>query len=82
MSIQDSAAAASVAIGLFAGLRPSEIKDLKPEDIGSDKIRVSGGKLRRKLKRTVPIPPVLAAWLKKYPFNGLPAGWAYKMKAL
>ncbi len=82
VSIQDGAAAASVAIGLFAGLRPSEIKDLKPEDIGSDKIRVSGGKLRRKLKRTVPIPPVLVAWLKKYPFNGLPAGWAYKMKAL
>ena len=38
--------------------------------------------MRRKLKRTVPIPPVLAAWLKKYPFKGLPTGWDYKMKEL
>lgn len=80
--IQNGAAVAAVAIGLFAGLRPSEISDLKKEDVGKDKIRVSGGKLRRKLKRTVPIPPVLAAWLEKYPFNGIPNGWDYKMKAL
>lgn len=80
--IQEAASAAVIAIGLFAGLRPSEIKDLKPEDIGEKVIRVSGGKLRRTLKRTVPIPPVLAAWLKKYPFTGLPGGWDYKMKAL
>ena len=31
--LQGGAAAASVAIGLFAGLRPSEICDLKTEDI-------------------------------------------------
>ncbi len=80
--IQDGAAAAAVAIGIFAGLRPSEIADLKPEDIGSENIRVTGGKLRRTLKRTVPIPAVLAAWLKKYPFTGLPTGWDYKMKML
>jgi integrase len=80
--LQDAASAATIAIGLFAGLRPSEIKDLKPEDIGEKVIRVSGGKMRRKLKRTVPISPVLAAWLKKYPFTGLPGGWDYKMKAL
>lgn len=82
MRLQDGAAAATVAIGLFAGLRPSEIKDLKREDIGEKGIRVTGGKLRRKLKRTVPISPVLAAWLEKYPFTGLPKGWGYKMKAL
>jgi integrase len=79
---QEGAAAATVAIGLFAGLRPSEIADLKPEDIGEKVIRVTGGKLRRKLKRTVPIAPVLAVWLKKHPFTGLPSGWDYKMKAL
>lgn len=82
MCVQDGASAAVIALGLFAGLRPSEIKDLKPEDIGEKVIRISGGKLRRKLKRTAPIPPVLAAWLKKYPFAGLPAGWGYKIKAL
>ncbi len=82
MCHQEGVAAATVAIGLFAGLRPSEISDLKSEDIGEKVIRVTGGKLRRKLKRTVPIPPVLTTWLKKHPFKGLPSGWDYKMKAL
>ncbi len=80
--LQDGATAASVAIGLFAGLRPSEIEDLRPEDIVKDRIRVSGGKMRRKLKRTVPIPPALSAWLKKFPFKGQPKGWNYKRKKL
>jgi len=79
---QDGAAAAPVAIALFAGLRPSEIGDLKAEDIGEERIRVSGGKLRRKLKRTSPIPPNLTVWLKEYPFKGLPNGWSYKLKQL
>lgn len=82
MRHSQGAAAASVAIGLFAGLRPSEIAALKPEDIGKEKIKVSGGKLKRLLNRTVPIPPVLAVWLEKYPFSGLPAGWDYKLKVL
>jgi integrase len=80
--LQEGAAAAVVAIGMFAGLRPSEIRDLTPEDILKDRIRVSGGKMRRKHNRTAPIPPVLAAWLEKYPFEGLPKGWSYKRKAL
>lgn len=82
MTYQDGAAAASIAIGLFTGLRPSELRDLKPENIGETRIQIKGGKLRRTLKRTAPIPPVLAAWLEKYPFTGLPGGWDYKMKAL
>ena len=80
--LYDGATASCIAIGIFAGLRPSEINDLKPEDVLKNKIRVSGGKMRRKLKRTVPIPPVLAAWLRKYPFQGSPKGLIYKMKAL
>lgn len=79
---QDSVAVPSIAIGIFAGLRPSEIADLKTEDVNAKMIRVTGDKLRRKLKCSVPVPPVLAAWLAKYPFTGLPGGWAYKMKAL
>ena len=82
MQLQDGAAAATVAIGLFAGLRPSEIRELKAEHIMKDKIRVTGGKLRRKLNRSTPIPPVLAEWLKEYPFKGLPKGWDGKMKRL
>jgi integrase len=80
--MQDKPTVACVAIGLFAGLRPSEIRDLKKEDILKDKIRVSGGKLRRQLKRSAPIPPVLAEWLKEFPFKGLPSGWDGKMKRL
>lgn len=80
--MEDKATAACVAVGLFAGLRPSEINDLKAEDILKDKIRVSGGKLRRKLNRSTPIPPVLAEWLKQFPFAGQPPGWDGKMKRL
>ena len=67
---------------LFAGLRPSELADLKAEDIGDTFIRVSGGKLRRKLKRSAPLPPVLSTWLQRHPFKGLPVGWDYKMRQL
>jgi hypothetical protein len=38
--------------------------------------------MRRKLKRSEPIPPVLAVWLQKHPFKGLPAGWDSKLKVL
>lgn len=82
IQLQEGSAAATIAIGMFAGLRPSEIRDLKPEDILKDRIRVAGGKLRRQLKRTVPIAPVLAEWLKQYPFTGLPPGWDGKLKKL
>jgi integrase len=82
LQYQEGVAVSAVVIGLFAGLRPSELAELKPEDVGSERIRVTGGKLRRTLKRTVPIPPNLAAWLEKYPFKGLPGGWDYKMKIL
>jgi integrase len=82
MIYRDGVTAATVAIGLFAGLRPSEIEDLRPEDIVKDRIRVSGGKLRRQLKRSVPIPPVLSAWLQKFPFEGQPKGWDYKRKKI
>lgn len=72
----------SVAIPLFAGLRPSEMEDLKPGDIREDYIRVTGGKMRRKLKRSVPIPPVLKSWLDLYPYTGRPKGWEFKMRRL
>jgi integrase len=79
---QNAAAAPGIAIALFAGLRPSELADLKPDDIGKERIRVTGGKMRRKLKRTVPIAPILRTWLDAYPFKGLPSGWDYKFKKL
>lgn len=81
-NFQGGSAAASIAIGLFAGLRPSELAALSPIDIAADRIKVAGGKLRRTLKRSVPIPPVLKAWLADFPFEGHPKGWDYKFKAL
>jgi integrase len=80
--LHDGVMAPAIAIALFAGLRPSELEELKPEDIKSKNIRVSGGKLRRKLKRSVPIPEVLRSWLKEYPYTGHPSGWTYKMRKL
>jgi integrase len=61
---QNGVMAATISIGLFAGLRPCEIDQLKPEQIMPDGIRVTGGKLRRQLNRTVPIPAVLGHGLR------------------
>lgn len=80
--LHDGVMAAPVAILLFAGLRPSELFELEAKDIRKDVIRVKGGKLRREINRSVPIPAVLSAWLKAFPFKGTPDGWRYKMGKL
>ncbi len=71
-----------VAISLFAGLRPSEVEDLKPGDVNGKRIRVTGGKLRRKMNRGVPVAENLARWLGHYPFTGVPEALAYRLKVL
>jgi len=70
------------ALGLFAGLRPSEIEDLTPSVINEQDILVKGGKLRRKHHRRIPIPPVLKEWLKAYPFKKVPASLKADLKHL
>lgn len=82
--LHEGAMASSIAILLFAGLRPSELRDLDSQSIKlqTKVIRIEGGKMRRSLKRVTDIPPVLTHWLKKYPFNGRPAGWRYKLRKL
>jgi len=84
LTLKDAAAAAPVSLLLFAGLRPSELSDLKPENVNVKRgtIRIEGGKLRRTLKRVVNMPPVLTAWLTEHPFEGIPKGWRYKMGKL
>ena len=75
--------AVPIAIGLFAGLRPSEIEGLKKGDIKSDgNILVQEGKKSRKPARLVPIPPNLENWLKAFPFRPLPTNRSKPMKAL
>lgn len=69
-------------LGLFAGLRPSEMEDLSPSDINGESILVKGGKLRRKHHRRVPIPPVLKEWLKAYPFKRVPSSLKANLKHL
>jgi len=59
----------SVALGLFAGLRPSEILRLDWNAIKFDEgeIRVSARVARKiRISRVVPIQPNLAAWLEPY----------------
>ncbi|MGJ8724580.1 MAG: tyrosine-type recombinase/integrase [Roseibacillus sp.] len=82
MEFQGGVSVAPIAIALFAGLRPSELADLSPSDLSSKRIRVGGGKLRRTTNRSTPIPDVLTKWLKEFPFEGIPKGWAYKMTKL
>jgi integrase len=79
---KEGSMAAAIAIALFAGLRPSEIAGLKPEDIREKGIRVRGGKLRRKTNRMVPIPDNLKVWLETYPFVGLPSHYQRSYRVL
>lgn len=55
------------ALALFAGLRPSEIAELRPSDLSPSGIRVTGGKMRGRARRIVPRLPALDAWLAAYP---------------
>ena len=71
-----------MAIGLFAGLRPSEINELKKSDVNGTRIRVEGGKMRRKLKRVVPVSGNLRTWLECHPFTGVPEALTYRLKVL
>ena len=82
MLYHDGVMAPVVAIGLFAGLRPSELHELEPKNIKDGYIVVTGGKMRRKNNRRVPIPDVLKTWLAAYPFTGRPDGYSYKIKKL
>lgn len=55
------------ALALFGGLRPSEISELRPDDLTASGIRVTGGKMRGRKRRIVPRSPALDAWLDRYP---------------
>ncbi len=52
----------------LAGLRPTEIDQLKPSDVRPDGIRIGAGKKRgRRSVRIVPISPTFRAWWDHYP---------------
>jgi integrase len=54
---------AFAAIGFFAGLRREEIFRLSWDEVKADHIEVTAAKSKTKLRRVVPILPVLQAWL-------------------
>lgn len=69
------------ALALFAGLRPTEIAGLKPEQVQikgrTPTIRVVGGKKRR-TQRLVPVLPNLRRWLLAFPDQPYkPAKWLF-----
>jgi site-specific recombinase XerD len=45
--LDDGVAVASVCIPLFAGLRPSELEELTPKSIKTERIRIDGGKMSK-----------------------------------
>jgi integrase len=51
------------AIGLFAGIRPDEIKRLQAENIKGEWIHVEAAKSKTRRRRLVEIHPTLKAWL-------------------
>ena len=56
-----------VAIGMFAGIRPHEMRRLRPENFRNGYIYLDADVAKTASERTVPIRPNLAAWLEKYP---------------
>lgn len=56
------------AIGLFAGIRPDELKRLQPHNVKDGWIEVEGAKSKTRRRRLVEIHPTLKAWL------GVPGG--------
>lgn len=56
-----------VAVGLFAGIRPHEMRKLRPEDFKHGYIHLDADVAKTSSERTVPIRDNLAAWLEKYP---------------
>jgi len=82
LHLKDGRFVSVVAIGLFAGLRPSEIEELQPGDIGENSILVKGGKLRRTHKRKAPITSILHKWLKEFPYGQYPKGMQRNLRHL
>lgn len=53
----------ALAVGLFAGLRTSELLELRWRDVSESHIRVIPAVAKRRRQRLIPILPVLAPWL-------------------
>lgn len=56
-----------LALAFFAGIRPEELRRLRPEKIGASYILLDGSVTKTASTRSVEIRPNLAAWLSAYP---------------
>ena len=56
-----------LAVGLFAGIRPYEMRKLRSSDFQHGYIHLDADVAKTSSERTVPIRNNLAAWLSKYP---------------
>ncbi len=56
-----------LAVGLFAGIRPHEMRKLRAEDFRNGYIYLGPDVAKTSSERTVPIRPNLAEWLAAYP---------------
>ena len=61
-----------LAVGMFAGVRPEEMRRLTPDCFKSRFIRLDGKITKAARARTVTIRPNLAAWLKAFPWRRPP----------
>lgn len=61
-----------LAVGLFAGVRPEEMRRLDADHFTSRYIRLDGSITKAARARTVTIRPNLAAWLKAFPWRRPP----------
>lgn len=58
-----------LAVGMFAGIRPHEMRRLKSEHFKNGYIYVGTDVAKTSSERTVPIRPNLAAWIEAYPVS-------------
>lgn len=56
-----------LAVGMFAGIRPHEMRKLKAEHFRNGYIYVGPDVAKTSSERTVPIRPNLAAWIERHP---------------
>lgn len=86
MAACDDDIAPSIALGLFAGLRTSEIRRLDWSEIGETEIEIKATKTKTRRNRMVPILPPLVAWLARYKGERVgavaPRNWREKFEAV
>ena len=63
------AAVPYLAVGMFAGIRPHEMRKLSHDDFKNGYIYLGPEVAKTSSERTVPIRPNLAAWLSAYPVS-------------